>query len=116
MQVDQNDEDQPPRREFGVHPRRVRVNPIIDRCENELVDSGILGAKRWFDDLPFISYLESLVPSLLNDEQTRDYIILTITILILVISVIIIFPLLSRLGTTLFDIFGGEPLVPDIIG
>jgi hypothetical protein len=115
MQVDQNDEDQPHRREFGVHPRRVRVNPIIDRCENELVDSGILGSRSWVEEIPLIRYLGRIAPHLMRDQKLRENILLAIVILSLIICLIIIYPLLQDLGASLGGIMDGKPLVPDII-
>jgi hypothetical protein len=101
---------------FGVHPRRVRENPIIDECEDELVDSGLLEPRGWVDDIPLLRHLMRMMPSYLTDDRLRENATILIVLLAMVISFIIIWPLLRDLGGALGGILGGEPLVPEIIG
>jgi len=100
---------------FGVHPRRSRENAIIDECEVELVDSGVLAAGSWLQNLPLVRVLGRMAPSLLKDEKLRENLVLLIGIISAIIVFIIVYPLLAQLGGTVSDIFSGKPIVPEII-
>jgi len=97
---------------FGVHPRRARENAIIDECEGELVDSGVLASRSWVEKLPMVRILGRMAPSLLKDEKLRENLVLLIGIISAIIVFIIVYPLLAQLGGTVSDIFSGKPKSP----
>lgn len=102
-------------RKFGVHPRRVRENAIIDECEGELVDSGVLASGSWIEELPLVRIMGRVAPSLLNDEKLRENLVLLLGIISVIIVFIILYPILVQLGGSVSGIFSGEPLVPELV-
>ncbi len=109
---------------FGVHPRRERHNAILDECEEELLESGVLDPPSIFDRLGPFGFVRHLFPrflrSLLETGDTTQQAFAMAIIIAFMFGVVLLAPWLGKAvggifsGTvgTISDIFSGKPLVP----
>ena len=111
---------------FGLRPRRERQHAIIDECEEELLESGLLAAGSYLDFLDRLgplSYLKGplqhllrMIPVIAGDEDGFRLLMACGAGIMIVIALILAWPHIAKgvegLGGTLGEMLSAKPLVP----